>query len=748
PLGDELEQGADRVLAMQPLLAAIESGAEERGGGLDGVVFVEALSKALDASDLGPPVGLIPAMDAMAHALQEGARADVSWVAMISGKAPREVGKVALYLAYRGDASAAVSQARQLAMHAHQEFGAKIALAGDAVLSQEESRLQWVNRYFSLVVLLLGVLLIGLLSVHDLRLAGMLTLVFLVWGLMQGLWLESPDIVSAGSWIGILFAAVLLGIVVFDVFDRHREAISASRNGREAATMALVERVGGFVFAFIIVLLALPVFSVFAYGDLADFARSASMASATAFVVALFALPPALILLGGSDERRGTSAMRLLWAGIAGLSFSFSTSVKVLAAVLVLAGLATAPLFNPALTVSERLGGSNEVRAHQSMIDLGIGSPWNIVGQVPDERTASNLAKRLSANPEVKEVIWAGALASEVGTRERGVLTELGVMMGTEFNSGYSLLRMSRSQFDSRAWSQLRTALLSSQTAWSASEVMVTQAAALIEAMTAFEDRHDGKPDERDRAWASLEQRLLVEYPIFWRELQREITEPPPSRRDASSALAGSWVGNRGGYRMEVVPAFEPDDVSARGEFSRFVQTNLPSAAGGLLEEYERRETLVTMMVKSIGAAFVMALLLSLFFAPHRVAGVGVVLFGVTGMLLPAGMAAVNGWTIDAGWVAAFPALGLLLIATGTMTLHRIVRYQPAMGNLLLSSTGRAVIIAWTAVLIVGLGLWVSAHPAVSGMGAVALLASVLGVFLSLVVIASLFAPDYSVSER
>jgi len=745
---ERLQDLADNLAAIQPFLGRLAADPSLRG-------FFGVLGDALDAAAEGERIELAPVLEEVAAVVEAGLaerERALSWRRLMLGEAGERATerrfvlvKPKLDYGELFPAAPVMERVRRIAAELGLEEGARVRLriTGGLALAHEE--LQSVSRGAGLatavaLVLVAAVLLAGLRSVR-LAAASLLTLVVgLIWTAAF-----ATGVVGELNLISVAFAVLYIGLgVAYAVHYclRYRELVCQGIT-HAAALRASAGDVGGSL-----VLCAVTTgigFFAFVPTDFAGVSEL-GLISGTGMFISLattLTLLPALLTLmplrpPPPQPERGTG----LKAEILSAPLRWRRPLLAGAGLLGVAAAAAVPDVrfdhNP---LNLRDPGAESVQTYRDLMAESRTSPWSAVVLADDAEAAARLESRLQALPAVEAAVSLADFVPQRQAQKLDIIDELTLLLGPTLLPGAQAPAAPSFEERRSALRALRERLEAFPQAH-AGAGLARAVAALEAALAQLDGTLAGATEDAAAArLARLERDLVGTLPRELRRLRRALDAGPVTAETLPQDLASRWVGPDGRHRVEVLPAENLDEQVALARFVDQVHTVVPQATGSPVVILESGRAVVGAFQQAfvLAALLITLVLLALMRSPRSVAL-------VLSPLLLAGLFTVAAMTLldipfNFANVIALPLLLGVGVDNGIHMVNRMRTAPPAGGNLLRTSTSRAVVTS-AVVTVVSFGnLAFSSHQGMASMGALLSIGLGFTLICTLVVLPVMLAP-------
>lgn len=715
---EELEELADKLANAQPLLAFLSKDMSLRGlFSVLGMVVSNKEVKEMPNSSLNL---LFDHMSKTFESVADNKPYQMSWESIMLGEREsaeqcRQFIILQPYLDASGISSDEISleTVRRAAkeLDINEANGIKMRLTGDVALSQEN--LQTVKNSTGIAtvisILLVGVLLFIGLGSGRMVLASLLTLII---GLV---WTTGFAIAFVGSLnlISITFAVLFVGLGIdysIQFCLRYRELIESGHKQGEGITTTAKGVGRSLLLSCITVAIGFYSFVPTAYAGVAEL----GMISGTGMFISFFAtvtVLPALLTLFKTENSKGLTLSS--WNRLTTLPYKHSGAIVAGA---VLLGVASVPFlhkvffdYNPLNLYSEK---SEAVTAVKELFKSPKTEPWTISVLVKGEENAKSLAERLKKLKEVKTAITLSDLAPENQTEKLGIISDISLFMPPDLGSvtikhlTYEQEMTALNDFEKR----LRTSLLSS------SGEKNSHAGRLYDSIQKFKSLL-ADPEQGKKGFAALERDLLFNLPDLLRRLETSLQAKAFTQSDLPLQLTGQYVTSDGRYRVQVFPSENILDIVALKRFVNAVRTIAPDATDAPVTIYESGMAVVSSFREATLYALV-AIILFLLFELRSFSTTALILVPLLLSIFLTGAASVLlNIPLNFANVIVVPLLLGIGVHSGIIFILRYLTEPPSDGNMLRTSTARAVLLSTLTLLISTGSLSFSPHRGIASMG-------------------------------
>ncbi|HEY1506472.1 MAG TPA: MMPL family transporter [Stellaceae bacterium] len=710
---EELQNFADQLIGAQPLLGTLASDPSLSGvfGTLD-LLAQGAEHGDVPVADLDSP---FTAISAAIEAALQGKNAPLSWQTLLSGRNadPRELRHFILvqpvldYNALQpGERATRVIRAQAVSLGLTPDRGVRVRITGEVALSDAQLSSLSEGATFSAVLSLSLLFIWLLLGLQSLRLVGAILGTLIVGLVITGGF--AAVAVQALNPISVAFAVLFVGIAVdfgiqFSVRYRDErfrvdDMIEALRRtgrgiGGPLSVAAMATAVGFLSFV--------PT----DYTGVSDLGKIAGAGMLIALTLNLTLLPALLVLSRTGGEARPVG---FRWAApIDRFLLGRRRMVILASAVLTLASIAALPWlrfdFNP-LNLQNR-----HDEAVATLFDL-IGdpssTPYTIEVLESSIATADTVAKKLEALPDIGQVITVNTFIPEDQDAKLAIIQDLRTLLGPSLYPA-TIRPPSTDQ-----------AMLTA-TANFAKDVKPL-AAKGDQAAARLSKALDAAVARGTAVLPALIQNLSSNAARRLDELRASLDPQKVTMTNLPADVKDDWVTSDGRARVEVFPKGNMSNNDQLVRFVDEVHTIAPEATGTPVTIQESAAT-VTRAFTTAGIIALIAIAVLLLVVLRRIGDVALVL----APLLLAGLL-----TLATGAVVGLPlnyaniiALPLLLGIGVSFDIYFVMRWRAGNGELLQSSTARAILFSALTTGTAFGSLALSNHPGTADMGKLLMLA-------------------------
>lgn len=348
----------------------------------------------------------------------------------------------------------------------------------------------------------------------------------------------------------------------------------------------------------------------------------------------------------------------------------------------------------------------------RALADLAADSEapiFSLAVIVPDSSAAASMAARLESLPTVARVVTTASLVPDDMEDKLFVLEDLAVALGS------TLRGIEASEPDPTRMIGELEALAATLSG----ELQLSDAQAAAQAAIGqWLDRHGAPGTVPAGPMArTLETDLLGNLVDRVGRLERGLGAEAFQRDDLPFELLSRWVNAAGEELVEIVPSEDLNDAEASARFVADVTAVAPNATGLPVVYEEAAATVTRAFSFALAYAFVIVSLLLIIFMGSVRDAVLVLVPIVFAAALTAGFSVLLGLPLNFANIIALPLLVGVGVDSGIHMVHRMRTEPPADGDVIHTSTSRAVLMsALTTVASFG-NLAFASHLGMASMG-------------------------------
>jgi uncharacterized protein len=727
----ELQSFADQLIAAQPLLGTLAADPSLTGvfGTLD-LLAQGAAHGDVPASDLNGPFN---AISAGIEAALDNHYAPLSWQTLLSGRSPdpRELRHFILvqpvldYDALQPGARATrVIRGQANSLGLTLDRGVRVRITGDVALSDDQLSSLSEGATFSAILSVSLLCLWLLLGLQSLRLVSAILGTLIVGLVVTGGFAALA--VKALNPISVAFAVLFVGIAVdfgiqFSV--RYRDERFRVDDLGEALRRTARSIGGPLAVAAGATAVGFLAFVPTDYTGVSDLGKIAGIGMLIALALNLTLLPALLVVSGTGGEPRPVGFRRA--APVDRFLLNHRKLVITAGAVLALASAASLPWlrfdFNP-LNLQSR--SAESVSTLFDLISDPNSTPYTIELLEPSAAQAAAIAKQLDALPEVGQTVTVNSFVPEDQDAKLAIIQDARTLLAPSLYP-------------------------SSIHPPSSDQAVLAATAGFAKDVKPLADKGDAAAERLYKALQAVTARGAAVLPALIQnlsgnaarrldELRESLNPKKVTLNDLPPDVKDDWVASDGRARVEIFPK---GDMSSNDQLVRFVaavRTIAPNATGTPVTIQESAAT-VTRAFTTAGIIALIAIALLLFVVLRRIGDVALVL----APLMLAGLL-----TLATGVVADLPlnyaniiALPLLLGIGVSFDIYFVMRWRAGGGDLLQSSTARAILFSALTTGTAFGSLALSNHPGTADMGKLLILALGFTLLCTFILLPALLGP-------
>jgi len=715
-----LQSLADELSAAQPFLARLSA---ERST----AVLFDLITEAEDRGAADEIAQLAPAMQRIAAAIEEFNTGDIvpmSWQALITdddepGALHREIVVVRPHLDYGAllPAAPAIDLIHSIAaeLRLDRPNGLEIRLTGGAALSYDELRSVISgseNAGTAATIMVLICLLIGLRSP---------TLVFAALiSLLVGLvYTAGFAVLAVGTlnMISLAFAVLYVGLGVdfaIHICLRYREMLA--RYSPDNAVNSATRHVGvSLVICALTTAIGFYAFIPTAYRGVAELGLIAGTGMFISLAVSVTLLPALLHVLPAPGPS-GRMATMPDW--LAAFPLRHARGVLAAAAIAWIGAALMLPSVrfdNDPLNLNDQAAES--VVTFRELLRDTDNSPLAIAAMVGSHELARERSTVLRQLPQVGSVRTIDSFVPDDQDEKLPIIDDLALILGADLTMAD--IPAPDPGASASAIDALLAALQSAQSSDTASAPQKSAAADLSRALEDFRASLAGLGDEaRFRAYAGLEEKLLKSFSGRITRLNDGLEPEPFDFEDLPEDIRKRWIGLTGQYRIEIYPQTDLSAPDATKRFVTAVEGAIGDSATGLpVINLGGSKAVKVAFIQAFSYALVIITVL-LWLILRSIKEVAFVLSPlILAGLVTAAASVIFSIPFNFANIIALPLLLGIGVDSALHILHRYKTAMPVNGNLLQTSTARAVLFSALTTTVSFGNLAASTHAGTASMG-------------------------------
>jgi hopanoid biosynthesis associated RND transporter like protein HpnN len=714
---EELEGLADRLANAQPLLAFLSRDLSLRGlFSVLGMVFSHSeVKQTADKS-------MDRLFDQMAGAFEGAADRRphyISWESIMFGEKETE-GQRQQFIILQPDLNKShlsgdevyLETVRRAAkeLDINEANGVKLRITGDMALAYENLVTVRSSTGIATVVsiLMVGVILFIGLGSGRMVFAGLLTLIIgLIWTTVFAI-----AFVGSLNLISITFAVLFVGLGIdysIQFCLRYRELIYCGYGPWDCISTTARGVGRTLLLSCITVAIGFYSFVPTPYSGVAELGLISGTGMLLSFFATITVLPMLLIILR-TEKRKGF--MLSFGKTISSLPYRHP---KAIVAGAILLGLASIPLlpmvyfdYNPLDLYGKKSEAVSTIRELFKNVQV---QPWTISVLVKGEDNAKRLAEKLGKLKEVKMTVMLSDLVPEKQSEKLGIISDIALFMPPGLGSvrerhlGYAQ--------DVKALDGFEKAL---KTFLSSSRKDNPHARHLYAAVQKFRTLLT-EPVKGKAAFSVLEKEILSGLPSLFNRLETSLQARAFGEADLPREFADQYVATDGRYRVQVFPSENILNVAALKRFVLAVRAVAPDATDAPVTIYESGVAVASSFrYATIYALIAITLFLLIELRSFSVTAM-ILIPLVLAMFLTGAASVLFDIPLNFANVIVVPLLLGVGVHSGIIFMLRYLTEPPQDGNMLRTSSARAVLLSTLTLIISTSSLALSPHSGIASMG-------------------------------
>jgi len=589
--------------------------------------------------------------------------------------------------------------------------GVTMQLTGDVALAHE-NLIEVQNTVGAAT--LISFLLVGMTLFVGLGRSGRLVIASLATLLTGLIWTTGFAIAFVGSLnlISITFAVLFIGLGIdysVQFCMRYRELIEAGSSCEEGIFNTARGVGRSLLVSCITIAIGFYSFVPTAYAGVGELGLISGTGMLISFIATLTLLPALLALF----SVKGKSTRATCWGKLASFPYAYSRAVVIGALVL---GACATPLFlrvyfdyNP-LNLYDRK--SEAITTIRELFKDPEASPWTASVLVKTRQKAAEVAEELRKRKEVKMAVTLSDFVAENQAEKLRIISDVALFMPPSLKD----VKMKHLSYEEnvKALDGFERALGKSLHTPHASHSPSAQR--LYESIRRFKSVLNG-PGEKEKAFAAVEQGLLTTLPDLLYSLVTSLQASHFSVSDLPRELSAQYLSSDGRYRVQIFPS---EDIMNRNALERFVnavRTVAPDATDTPISIFESGKAVVASFRQAVLSALVV-ITIYLFIELRSVSLTVLVLIPLAlAMLLAGSFSVLFDIPLNFANVIIVPLLLGIGVHNGIIFTLRYRSEPPLDGNMLRTSTARAVLLSTLTMIISTGSLSFSAHRGIASMG-------------------------------
>ncbi len=714
----ELEGLSDKLANAQPLLAFLSKDLSLRG--LFSVLeLVLSHGEVNDINDKSMDQ-LFDGMRKTIDGVIDHHPYEMSWESMMFGEKQAEEQRrqfiiVQPYLDVSNDSADEVSleAIRSIAkeLNINPANGIKMGITGDVALSYEN--LQTVKNSTGVAtfvsLLLVGVIFFIGLGSGRMVLASLLALVIgLIW--TTGF---AMAVVGSLNLISITFAVLFIGLGIdysIQFCLRYKELIVSGHGEFEGITTTAGGVGRSLLLSCVTVAIGFYSFIPTAYAGVAELGLISGTGMFISFFVTITVLPALLTVF-----RTGKNKGWFLSSGqtLSKIPYKYPRAIVAVAVIL---GLGSVPLlsgvyfdYNPLDLYSET---SESVNTIKELFKNPETQPWTISVLAKGKERAESLAEKLAKLKEVKMALTISDFVPDNQSEKLAIISDMALFMPPDI--GNATLKHLSYEEKIKALNGFEGAL--KRSLLSAPKEKNPHVGLLYASVQKFKTLVSD-PVKGKSAFADLEKGLLLNLPGLFKSLETSLRAERFRGSDLPRQLADQYVSADGRYRVQVFPRENIMNVDALKRFVEAVRKIAPDATDAPVTIYESGRAVVSSFKEATLYALIF-IVLFLLIELRSVYVTALILMPLLFAISLTGAASVLlGIPLNFANVIVVPLLLGIGVHSGIIFILRFLNEPPPDGNMLRTSTARAVLFSALTMIVSTGSLSFSPHRGIASMG-------------------------------
>jgi hopanoid biosynthesis associated RND transporter like protein HpnN len=513
--------------------------------------------------------------------------------------------------------------------------------------------------------------------------------------------------------ISVTFAVLFIGLGIdysIQFCLRYRELVVSGFDHGECLGMTAKGVGRSLLVSCITIAIGFFSFVPTAYAGVAELGLISGTGMFISFFANLTILPALLTLLPlqRRDMQQASSGGMILT-----LPYKHAKAIRSVAIILGLGALLLLPKvyfdYNPLNLYDKK---SEAIATVKDLFKDPDSSPWTISILVRDAGKARDLAEKLGNLKEVKMAITLSDFVPEGQPEKLRILSDIGLMMPPTLK-GLQVKHLSYEQ-KLTSLNKFEEALKKSLGSFSGEDARSAQR--LYEDIRRFQAMLKN-PENGQKAFAALEEGLLSSLPSLLERLGTLLQASAVDMRSLPQDLVSQYVSVDGRYRIQAFPRENILDRDALERFIHAVRTLTPDATDAPVTVYESGRAVVSSFRQAALSALIVITLYLLF----ELRSISFTILILVPLLLAMVLTAAFSALLDIPFNFANVIIVPLLLGVGVHSgLIFVLRYRtepPPDGNMLKTSTARAVMFSTLTTIVSTSSLSFSAHRGIASMG-------------------------------
>ena len=600
--------------------------------------------------------------------------------------------------------------ARELEIHEADRV--KVRITGDVALSQEN---MVEVRNSTGIATLVSLFLVGIVLFAGLGRSGRLVFASLTTLIIGLIWTTGFALVVIGSLnlISITFAVLFIGLGIdysIQFCLRYRELI-LSGYGHLDGIISTAKGVGRSLFlSCIATSIGFYSFAPTAYSGVAELGLISGTGMFISFFANLTVLPALLTLLPiKSSKDLPLSPGKMLLA----IPYKYSGAIRIGALILAFGAAILVPRvffdYNPLNLYSKK---SESIIAIKELFKNPETQPWTISILMKNKEDAGKLAERLRKLKDVKMAVTISDLVPENQSEKLRIISDIALFMPPMLKN-LTMKHLNHEQgikalngFEGALKKSLHSSAEAANPSFQHLYASIQRFKALLV-----------KQDKADSSFTALEEGLLTNLPTLFNRLETLLKANAFKEKDLPQQLVDQYVSVDGRYRVQVFPRENIMNVDALEHFVSAVRSVAPDATDAPVSIYESGRAIVSSFRQATLSALVVITLLLLIAMRSLYVTAFILIPLIFGMLLTAAASVLLDIPLNFANVIVVPLLLGVGVHSGIIFILRYQTEPPPNGNMLRTSTARAILVSTLTTMISTGSLSFSPHRGISSMG-------------------------------
>jgi hopanoid biosynthesis associated RND transporter like protein HpnN len=592
------------------------------------------------------------------------------------------------------------------------EHGVTARITGDVALSHEN--LTEVRNSVGIATLI-SFFLVGCCLFIGLGRSSRLVFTSLITLIIGLIWTTGFAVAFIGSLnlISVTFAVLFIGLGIdysIQFCLRYRELVVSGFDYGECIGMTAKGVGRSLLVSCITIAIGFFSFVPTAYAGVAELGLISGMGMFISFFANLTILPALLTLLPlpRRNKRQSSSGGILLT-----LPYKYPKAILRVAVILGLGTLLLLPRvyfdYNPLNLYDKK---SEAITTVKDLFKDPDSSPWTISILVRDAEAGRALAEKLGELKEVKMAITVSDFVPEGQQEKLGVLSDIRLMMPPALEG----LRLKHLGYEQKVTSlnKFEEALMKSLPSFSGEDARAAQR--LYEDIRRFQTTIKNR-EEGQKAFAALEESLLSGLPSLFGRLGTLLQAGAVDMHSLPRDLVSQYVSADGRYRVQVFPRENILDRNALERFIHSVRTLAPDATDTPVTVYESGRAIASSFRQAALSALIVITLYLLIELRSVSFTILILIPLLLAMLLTAASSILSDIPLNFANVIIVPLLLGVGVHSGLIFTLRYRTEPPPEGNMLKTSTARAVLVSTLTTIVSTSSLSLSAHRGIASMG-------------------------------